>query len=416
MKNRSNLKQKENPHLPKQSGYFRLFSANWLMLLLLSFTMWQCKTDEFKGETTGICPEVISTDPADKAVSVVAGKNITATFNENMNPSTINQTTFLVTQGSNPVSGTVSPLAGQTATYSFAPASPLAPFTVYTATMKKGVKDPMNNALQQDYVWSFTTQPLVTILSNPLPGGTTTGAGAYNAGASVTVKAVANAGYVFANWTEAGVVASPNADYTFVLNGNKNLVANFTAQYTVGLSSLPLIGGTTSGAGSFNSGSSVTVTAVPAIGYTFTNWTEGTTVLSALKEYTFPITANRVLVANFAINMYSLNITALNGTVLKAPSQTTYSYGSIVQLTPTANAGYSFISWSGDAVGNTKPLTVIMNSDKNITANFLASQFSVSLSANPLAGGTTNGGGSFNSGASVSVSAVPAIGYTFTNI
>ena len=71
-------------------------------------------------------------------------------------------------------------------------------------------------------------------------------------------------------------------------------------QYTVTLSSNPSAGGTTNGAGTFNSGSSVTVTDSPNAGYTFTNWTENGTVVSTNASYTFTISGNRTLVANFA--------------------------------------------------------------------------------------------------------------------
>ena len=264
-------------------------------------------------------------------------------------------------------------------------------------------------------MWTFTTQPQLTLSANPLIGGTVSGGGLFNAGTSVTATAVANAGYVFSNWTEAGVVVSTNANYTFTLAGNRTLAANFTAQYSVTLSSLAIAGGTTTGGGLYNAGASVTVSAVPTVGYTFTNWTEGTTVVSTLKDFTFPISANRVLVANFAINMYVLNVTALNGTVAKNPNQTTFSHGTSVQLTATPNSGYSFTSWSGDAAGTTNAATIIMTSDKNVTANFSATQYTVALSANPLLGGTTSGGGSFNSGASVTLNAVANVGYTFKN-
>jgi len=142
----------------------------------------------------------------------------------------------------------------------------------------------------------------VALSSNPALGGNANGGGTFNSGSSVTVTATANPVYTFTNWTENGVSVSPNASYTFTLNGNRVLVANFTAssvQYTVALSSLPALGGTTSGGGTFNVGSSVTVLATVNTGYGFINWTENSVAVSTNASYTFLLIGNRTLVANF---------------------------------------------------------------------------------------------------------------------
>ena len=77
---------------------------------------------------------------------------------------------------------------------------------------------------------SFTTinSYTVTVSSNPVAGGTTSGSGVFNTGASVTVTAVANTGYTFTNWTESGTTVSTTASYTFNISGNRTLVANYT--------------------------------------------------------------------------------------------------------------------------------------------------------------------------------------------
>jgi len=215
----------------------------------------------------------------------------------------------------------------------------------------------------------------VILSSNPLPGGTTFGEGSYNAGTMVTVTALPNTGYTFINWTENGAEVSTSPNYKFILVANRKLVANFKVipanQFAVVLSSNPPAGGTTSGSGAYSSGSSVTVNAVANLGYTFVNWTVGGVIVSTSAAYTFTLSGNRTLVANFLINQYTLNITAVNGTVAKNPDKPSYSAGTAVQLTATANAGYKFSTWSGDAAGTLNPLTIVLNSNKNITANFV---------------------------------------------
>ncbi len=59
------------------------------------------------------------------------------------------------------------------------------------------------------------------------------------------------------------------------------------------------------------------------------------------------------------------------GSVTKSPDRPVgYSYGEIVQLTANANSGYIFDYWSGDASRSSNPISITMNSNKTITANF----------------------------------------------
>ncbi len=51
-------------------------------------------------------------------------------------------------------------------------------------------------------------------------------------------------------------------------------------------------------------------------------------------------------------------------------SGTQYIYGTVVQLTASANAGYAFANWSGDASGSANPNSVTMSANKSATANF----------------------------------------------
>ena len=106
---------------------------------------------------------------------------------------------------------------------------------------------------------------------------------------------------------------SPNTAYTSTITtGAKGLtgkslvdscVWTFTTsiQYSVTISSNVIAGGTISGGGLFNSDSTVTVTAKAVAGYKFTNWNEGGAEVSKDASYTFLISKNRNLIANFTI-------------------------------------------------------------------------------------------------------------------
>ena len=81
---------------------------------------------------------------------------------------------------------------------------------------------------------SFTTIPIWTIEATPNPteGGTITGTGDYEQSAICTLTAIANEGYVFANWTENDEVVSTDATYTFTVDASRTLVANFDLDHT----------------------------------------------------------------------------------------------------------------------------------------------------------------------------------------
>jgi hypothetical protein len=94
------------------------------------------------------------TSPASAATGVAVNQIITATFSEQVNPATINKSTFTLKHGNKPVSGSV---AGAGTTAIFTPAGALLPNTTYTATITTRVQDQAGNKLASNFIWSFTT-------------------------------------------------------------------------------------------------------------------------------------------------------------------------------------------------------------------------------------------------------------------
>ncbi len=99
-------------------------------------------------------PTVTSTVPTNGALGIAIGANLTATFSEAMDVSTITTATFTVTGGTSAVTGVVT-YAGTTATFN--PDVDLDSSTVYTATITTGVEDEAGNHLAANKVWTFTT-------------------------------------------------------------------------------------------------------------------------------------------------------------------------------------------------------------------------------------------------------------------
>jgi ketosteroid isomerase-like protein len=101
--------------------------------------------------TASTSPAVLSVTPA--AAGACLNSGITATFNEAMNPATIDTTTFTVAPG---VTGVVT-LDGTSRIATFTPSANLAASTTYTATITTGAQNPSGDALASNFVWSFTT-------------------------------------------------------------------------------------------------------------------------------------------------------------------------------------------------------------------------------------------------------------------
>src|ERR1700723_2776227 len=145
----------------------RKFSVRtmWALALILAGLTTACGREQ----TPAQLPVVISTVPANGAVAVPLTQIISATFNKAMDPASITSSTFLVTGPSGaPVNGTVT-YTGTTA--SFTPAIPLAPTTLYTATITTGATDLLGIPLTANFPWSFTTGTVPTVISTiPING------------------------------------------------------------------------------------------------------------------------------------------------------------------------------------------------------------------------------------------------------
>jgi len=244
----------------------------------------------------------------------------------------------------------------------------------------------------------------------------------YYAGTEVTIESIADNGYEFDHWT--GDVPSGHENdnpLTITMDADKSITANFRAISQCELTIIAGEGGTTNpapGSHSYNSGTTVTVTATADNGYRFVNWSGD--VSSTDNPVEIIMDSNKTITANF-VRQYTLNITTGSGGTT-APEPGTYIYDQGTEVTITANPGigYEFSGWTGDVPSgqeNDNPLTITVDADKSITANFQSiSQCELTIIAGE--GGTTDpapGSHSYNSGTTVTVTATADGGYRFGN-
>jgi len=136
------------------------------------------------------------------------------------------------------------------------------------------------------------------------------------------------------------------------------------SSYTITASVQPALGGTVSGLGTgvFIPEQSVTLTATAKLGYTFLNWTENSVIVSTSASYTFSVTKDRLLVANFT--------TSNSPPIAKAGNDQSVNEGTFVTLDGSGSSDPN-----GDALSYTwtvKPTSITLSSTTASKPTFTA--------------------------------------------
>jgi len=162
-----------------------------------------------------------------------------------------------------------------------------------------------------------------------------------------------------------------------------NLATEAPAQYDLTVDSTAGGSVTTPGEGTFtyDTGAVVDLVATPDTGYQFVNWTGDTSGIADTSAASTTITMNGdySITANFALIgvTYDLTVDSTAGGSVTDPGEGTfldYPAGTVVDLIAVPDAGYRFVSWTGDtgtiADVNAASTTITMNGDYSITASF----------------------------------------------
>ena len=200
-----------------------------------------------------------------------------------------------------------------------------------------------------------------------------------------------------------------------ILNGE--VLAGEVNYYTINATADPENAGTIDGTGRYQEGAGVILTAHPAEGYYLVNWTENGEVVCVNNPCVSTATADRTLVAHFALNTYEVTATANpteGGTITGTG---TFGHGNTATLTATAAVGYTFSNWTnnGTVVSNDASYSFTVTETTNLTANFTLNSYAVSATADPTVGGSILGTGNYSHGSTATLTASPANGYYFIN-
>lgn len=267
----------------------------------------------------------------------------------------------------------------------------------------------------------------ISISVSPTEGGTVSGSGQYEEGVTATVTAVANEGFRFLEWTEAGTQISTEASLTFTVTNDRTLTAIFEPisepapgptpkpTYTINVSTAER--GTASGGGEFEQGSSVTLTATPENGYRFIAWTENDEQISTDENYTFIADHDRTIVAIFmpiSKPTYTVHVSSAQGGTVEGSGS--YEEGELITVNATPDNDYHFLYWeeNGEQVSTDETFTFTADRDRTLVAKFTPipkPTYTVQVSSTQ--GGVAEGSGSYKEGETVTVNAVPDNGYRF---
>ncbi len=264
----------------------------------------------------------------------------------------------------------------------------------------------------------------------------------YPGGTSVTLTASAASGYVFSGWTGSNISCPGTGACTITMNRAHSVGATFspvaTTSYVLQASRTGSGTVTSAPAGincgsdcsqSYTSGTSVTLTATPAAGYTFSGWNGGG--CSGTGACTVAMTMARSTTATFTAVNYTLTVSRTgSGSVTSTPAGIAcgsdcsegYTSGTSVSLNAVAASGYTFGGWGG-ACSGTGGCTVSMTSARNVTATFNAiANYTLTVSSTGSGTVTSAPAGiscgtdctqNYASGTSVTLTATAASSYMF---
>ncbi len=165
----------------------------------------------------------------------------------------------------------------------------------------------------------------------------------------------------------------------------------------------------------YNEGTQVSLRAIPASNSYFINWLENGEVLSTETVVIVTMNENRSLTAVFALNEYEVELLSSPENVGVQTGGGTIQHGQTASISTSLPHGYTFIHWKeGNNIFSTNPsFQVVINQNRQFVVHYSINHYEVTVEAAPAAGGQVSGGGVFDFGTEITVSALVEEGYNF---
>ncbi len=252
-----------------------------------------------------------------------------------------------------------------------------------------------------------TPQPTftLTVLVDSIGGGTVTGGGTYYYGDTVTIEAIPDMGCEFLFWND-GIVTNPR---DIIITQDTTFIAHFNYfNYTIEAEVIPMDAGTVTGGGTYHYGDTITLEAVANGGYAFERWIDSITD----NPRTVVVTQDSLFIAIFGTQQYTITVVSDHPGWGSVTGGGTFYYGDTIQIEATAFMGFQFNGWDD---GNTdNPREVIVTEDLTYTAHFGVLQCLIKTEVTPAGAGTVNGGGTYDYGTTIHLTAHSNTGYVYS--
>jgi uncharacterized repeat protein (TIGR02543 family) len=247
----------------------------------------------------------------------------------------------------------------------------------------------------------------------------------YDEGSVVGLKAVADPGYHFVNWT--GDATGTGDSVTITMDATKSVTANFainTYALTVGGDG----NGTTDPDGevTVNQGAATDISATPATDYRFSGWTvtSGTATIATPSSATTTVTltsGDATVQANFTNIEHTLTVETGGHGTTDPEGDVTVNQGAATDISATPATDYRFSGWtvtSGTATiatPSSATTTVTLTSgNATVQANFTNIEYTLTVETDGYGTTDPEGDVTVNQGAATDISATPGTGYTFS--
>lgn len=273
--------------------------------------------------------------------------------------------------------------------------------------------NPRSVLVEGDATYTAVFTPLqyeITTESDPVEGGTVSGAGIYDYGSIATLTATPNENYMFICWSD-GIASNPR---NVTVTGNANYKALFhlngTPQYTITVIANDPSLGTVTGSGTYPEGTTIEISARPNANASFVGWDDGNTDNPRSIVVTQDMEFKAVFIETETYTITVRPASPLQGTTYGSG---VYPAGQVVTIGATPSMGFYFSGWQDGNMNN--PRTITVTGDAEYIASFSQNPvqtYTVTILYDE-AQGFILGAGTYTQGSTASIAAIPADGFIF---